>query len=59
MTNSMFLDPVTSYEVESYISQMDSTKSIGPYSIPIPLLKTLKVHIIGPILSCLVNESLL
>ena len=59
MTDSMFLDPVTSYEVGSYISQMDSMKSIGPYSIPIPLLKILKVHIIAPILSCLVNESLL
>ena len=50
--DSMFLAPVTSYEVESYISQMDSAKSIGPYSIPIPLLKILKVHI-APILSCL------
>ena len=37
---------------------MDSTKSIGPYSIPIPLLKILKVHI-ALILSRLVNESLL
>ena len=37
---------------------MDSTKSIGPYSIPIPLLKILEVHI-APVLSCLVNGSLL
>ena len=56
--DSMFLAPVTSYEVEFYISQMESTKSIGAYSIPIALLKILKVHIV-PILSCLVNESLL
>ena len=56
--DSMFLSLVTSYEVESYISQMDSTKSVGPYSIPVPLLKFLKAHI-APILSCLVNESLL
>ena len=56
--DSMFLSPVNSYEVESYISQMDSTKSVGPYSIPVPLLKILKAHI-APILSCLVNESLL
>ena len=54
----MFLSPVTSYEVESYISQMDSAKSIGQYNIPLPLLNILKVHI-APILSCLVNESLL
>ena len=54
----MFLSPVTSYEVESYIFQMDSTKSVGPYSIPVPLLKILKAQI-APILSHLVNESLL
>ena len=41
--DSMFLSPVTSYEVESYISQMDSTKSVGPYSIPVPLLKILRL----------------
>ena len=56
--DSVFLSPVTSYEVESYISQMDSTKSVGPYSIPVPLLKILKAHI-APMLLCLVNESLL
>ena len=28
---SMFLSPVTSYEVESYVSQMDKKKSIGSY----------------------------
>ena len=56
--DSMFLSPVTSYEVESYISQMDSTKFVGPYSIPVLLLKILKAHI-APILSCLINESLL
>ena len=33
-------------------------KWTGPYSIPIPVLKILKVHI-APVLSCLVNESLL
>ena len=56
--DSMFLSPVNSYEVESYISQMDSTKSVGPHSIPVPLLKILKAHF-ASILSCLVNESLL
>ena len=37
---------------------MDNKKSIGPYSISEHLLKTLKAHI-APVLSCLVNESLL
>ena len=40
--DSMFLSPVTSVEVDSYISQMDNNKSICPYSIPVPLLK---IHI--------------
>ena len=40
--DSMFLSPATSVEVDSYISQMDNNKSIGPYSIPVPLLK---IHI--------------
>ena len=40
--DSMFLSPVTSVEVDSYSSQMDNNKSIGPYSIPVPLLK---IHI--------------
>jgi len=35
----MFLSPVTSVEDDSFISQMDNNKSIGPYSIPVPLLK--------------------
>ena len=43
--DSMFLSPVTSVEVDSYISQMDNNKSIGPCSIPVPLLKILKTHI--------------
>ena len=67
--DSMVLSPVPPHEIESYISQMDSTKSIGPYSIQIPLLKImlsslscllkiLKAHI-APLLSCLFNESFL
>lgn len=38
--DSMFLSPSQfSYEVESYMSQMDSKKSIGPYGIPVASLK--------------------
>ena len=55
---SMFLSPVTSVEVDSYISQMDNNKSIGPYSIPVPLLKILKTHI-SPLISSLINDSFL
>ena len=34
-----------SIEVDSYISQMDNDKSIGPYSIPVPLLIIPETHI--------------
>ena len=56
--DSMFLSPVTSVEVDSYISQMDNNKSIGPYSIPVPLLKILKIHI-SPLISSLINDCFL
>lgn len=54
----MFLSPITSCEVESYISQMDNNKSIGPCSIPVPLLKILKTHI-SPFPSSLIDNSFL
>ena len=56
--DSMFLSPVTSVEVDSYISQMDNNKSIGPCSIPVPLLKILKTYI-SPLISSLINDSFL
>ena len=56
--DSMFLSPATSVEVDSYMSQMDNNKSIGPYSIPVPLLKILKSHI-SPLISSLINDSFL
>ena len=56
--DTMFLSPVTSVEVDSYISQMDNNKSIGPYSIPVPLLKILRTHI-PPIISSLINDYFL
>ena len=55
---SMFLSPITSLEVEYYISQMDNNKFIGPCSIPVPLLKILKTQI-SPLLSFLNNDSFL
>ena len=42
----------------SYTSQMDNNKSIGPCSIPVPLLEILKTHI-SPLLSSQVNDSFL
>ena len=54
----MFFSPVTSVEVDSYISQMDNKKSIGPYSIPVPLLKILKTRI-SPLISSLINDFFL
>ena len=56
--DSMFLSPVTSVEVDSYISQMDNKNSIGPYGIPVPLLKILKTHI-SPLISSLINDFFL
>ena len=57
-SQSVFLSPVTSNEVEDFISQMDNNKTTGPFSIPVPLLKILKTHI-APLLSSLINDSLL
>ena len=56
--DTMFLFPVTSVEGDSYISQMDNKKSIGPYGIPVPLLKILRTHI-PPIISSLINDCFL
>ena len=39
---SMFLSSVTNKEVDDIISHLDSSKSIGPFNIPINLLKVLK-----------------
>ena len=53
----MFLSPVTHMEMEGIISNLDLSKSIGPFSIPITLLKVLKHHIFYP-LAKLINQSL-
>ena len=45
---SMFIQPVTHLEVEDTISSFDSTKSIGPNSIPVNLLKILGHYIPQP-----------
>lgn len=57
-SESMFLSPVTANEVEDFMSQMDNSKSIGPFSIPVLLLKIRKTHIALLLLS-LINDSFL
>ena len=54
--SSMFLAPVTTQEIEVIIQSLNTKKSIGPYSIPVFILKISSKHISKP-LSCLVNLS--
>ena len=54
--NSIFLTPVIHMEIEDIISNLDSSKSIGPFSIPIILLKIPKRYISYP-LAKLINQS--
>ena len=56
--NSLFRSPVTHFEVEDVISNLSSSKSTGPHSVPIKLLKVVKHHISHP-LAELVNQSFL
>ena len=44
--NSIFLTPVTNFEIEDIITNIDISKSVGPNSIPIKLLL-----ILGPFIS--------
>ena len=53
---SLFLAPVTPDEIEIIIKSLNTKKSIGPYSIPVFLLKILSRHISKP-LAQIVNFS--
>ncbi len=53
---SLFLSPVTHEEILDFINLLDSSKSVGPNSIPIKLLKIIGSSI-SPYLASLVNES--
>ena len=55
-SNSSFLTPVTEQEIEIIIRSLNPRKAIGPYSIPVFLLKILSRHIAKP-LSIIVNKS--
>ena len=55
-SNSLFLTPVTWIEVKDLINILNPSKSVGPNSIPIKLLKILGSSI-APLLAVLVNQS--
>ncbi len=54
--SSLFLNPVTEFEVNDVISNLDTNKSSDAYGIPIKLVKLIKYVIVGP-LTLLINES--
>ena len=54
--NSLFLTPVTLMEVNDLISILNPSKSVGPNSIPIKLLKIIGSSV-SQFLALLVNQS--
>ena len=46
---SFFLSPVTSTEIENEIAALNSNKSIGPFSIPVKMLKLFKTSLSKPL----------
>ena len=55
-SDSIVLSPVTAVEVNEIILNLDSSKSIGPNSIPVKLLKILGPKISHP-LATMINQS--
>lgn len=53
---SFFLSPTSPIEIEDIISNLSTSKSSGPYSIPIYLLKVLKEYVSYP-LTVIYNHS--
>ena len=56
--NSFLLFPTTATEIETEINGLNPTKSVGPFGIPIKILKTLRVLLSEP-LAYLYNRSFL
>ena len=54
--NSFVIFPTSISEIENIISNLNPSKSIGPFSIPTKLPKILKTFVSGP-LACLINCS--
>lgn len=48
-SNSFFISPTTTTEIENIISSLKSGKAVGPFSIPIDILKLLKSAISKPL----------
>ena len=55
--NSIFFKPIVSVEIQDIISGLDNSKSSGPYSVPVKLLKVLNPQI-SELLAQICNESL-
>ena len=55
-SNSLFIYPVSEFEVCDQISNLDAKKSADAYDIPIMMVKAIKDVIVGP-LTILINES--
>ena len=53
---TFFLSPVAPVEIEIIINALQAGKTVGPYSIPISLLKILSSHIAKP-LCTIINDS--
>ena len=53
---SMYLSPVTSHEIWTFIESMNVSKFSGPYRIPVTVLKIIGDYILKP-LAFLVNDS--
>ena len=47
--NSLYIFPVTCSEIETEISRLKTSKSVGPFSIPIDILKMLKAYVSKPL----------
>ena len=56
--DSLFLSPVTANEIEVEIAKLNTSKAVGPSSIPIVILKILKCELSGP-LETIFNSSFL
>ena len=48
-SGSIFLFPVTSNEIWAFIGKMDASKSSGPYSVPVTILKIIRDYISEPL----------
>ena len=55
--HSLFLYPITQSEIESEIDALNSSKAVGPYSIPVHILIRLKYLMLSP-LEILYNLSI-